>query len=111
MAVLERQGWDPDGRRGLGAEGEGKLHPVKAKENPMKAGLGMKAKDLEVKVVEKPVTLDAGKVRQKAMENKKKAERLRNAFYRSEDMERYLGVEGETNVNLDLTVFKRSKRR
>lgn len=109
LAVLESQGWDPDSRKGLGAEGEGMLHPIRARENPRRAGLGVKAKDLVVAVV-KPVKLDAGKVRKLESEGKKKAERLREAFYRNDDVERYLGVEGQTNASLDLGAFKRSRR-
>ena len=90
LAVLESQGWDPDSRLGLGAGGEGRLYPVRAKENPTRAGLGVKF-DLKARKVEKPVKLDAGKVRSMEREGKKKAEKLRNAFYRSEDVERYLG--------------------
>ena len=111
LAVLERQGWDPDSRKGLGSGGEGILHPVKAKENPAKAGLGMKLADLKSNPVQKPVPLDAGKVRWLEQEGKKKAERLRNAFYMSEDMEKYLGKEGEVNRNLDMNDFKRARRR
>ena len=111
LTVLEGQGWDPDGRRGLGAEGEGRLYPIKAKENPGKAGLGVILKDLKPGVVEKPLKLDAGKVRLMETEGKKKAQRLRDLFYRSDDMEKYLGGGGETNVNLDLATFKHARRR
>ena len=111
LAVLERQGWDPDSRTGLGVEGQGILHPIKAKENPEKAGLGMKVKDLKVKNIEKPVKLDAGKVRLMERDGKKRAAKLRDAFYRSDDMERYLGAEGETNVNVDMAAFKPSRPR
>lgn len=89
LAVLESQGWDPDSRRGLGAEGEGILHPIKAKENPDRAGIGVKPEIL--KVVQRPVRLDAGKVSLMEKAGKKKAERLREAFYRSEDVVKYLG--------------------
>lgn len=40
---------------------------------------------------EKVERLDAGKVRERDQEGRKKAEGLRNAFYRSEEVERYLG--------------------
>ena len=111
LAVLESQGWDPDSRTGLGIEGQGILHPIKAKENPGKAGLGMKLKDLKAKSAEKPVKLDAGKVRLMETDGKKRAAKLRSDLYRSEDMEKYLGAEGETNVNLDVDAFKRARRR
>ena len=86
---MESQGWDPDSRKGLGAQGEGILHPIKAKKNPSRAGLG--AKLGEGKVVEKPTRLDAGKVRMMEKEGKKKAQRLLEAFYCNEDIVKYLG--------------------
>ncbi|KAK3691812.1 hypothetical protein LTR37_018411 [Vermiconidia calcicola] len=109
LAVLENQGWDVDSREGLGAEGEGILYPIKAKENPQRAGLGADFTRRAVKV-EKAPKLDAGKVRMKEKEGKKKAERLRNAFYRSDDVEKYLGGGGEMNTNLDMAAFKSAKR-
>ncbi|KAK5121752.1 hypothetical protein LTR85_004627 [Meristemomyces frigidus] len=107
LNVLEGQGWDPDSRLGLGAEGsEGRLYPVRAIENPQRAGLG--ARFDKVKPVEKPVRLDAGKVRLVEQKGKRKAEQLRNAFYRSEEVEKYLGQE-QANPVLDLEAFKRSR--
>jgi len=108
LAVLENHGWDPDSRLGLGAEGRGRLHPVNAKENPQRQGLGVRF-HLKARAVEKPVKLDAGKVKAMEMEGKKKAERLRNAFYRNEEVERYLGQE-QSNPKLDLKAFKQAKR-
>lgn len=108
LAVLESQGWDPDSRSGLGAEGKGRLYPVRATENPGKAGLG--ARFVTRKAVEKPVRLDAGKARLREKEGKRKAERLRNAFYRSEEVERYLG-RGEVPSSLDPKAFERAKKR
>lgn len=111
LAVLESQGWDPDSRKGLGVDGEGILHPIKAKDNPEKAGIGMSLKDLKMKQVERPAKLDAGKVRAMENDGKKKAAKLRDAFYRSDDMEKYLGAEGETNSSLDMDAFRRAKRK
>ncbi|KAK3070486.1 hypothetical protein LTR53_010385 [Teratosphaeriaceae sp. CCFEE 6253] len=108
LAILQTSGWDPDSRLGLGAVGgEGRLYPIKARENPQRTGLGAKVD--AVKVVERPVKLDAGKVRALEKEGRGKAERLRNAFYRSEEVEKYLsqGVEG---AGLDLRAFGRAKR-
>jgi hypothetical protein len=89
LAVLQDHGWDPDSRLGLGAKGEGILQPIKAVDNPNKAGVGARLAPARVK--EKPVKLDAGKVRRLAEEGKKKAERLRNSFYMSDDVQKYLG--------------------
>lgn len=90
LAVLEGQGWDPDGRKGLGRVGDGILHPLKTRGNAGKAGLGLH--HMKSEPVEKPTKLDAGKVRLLESEGKKKAARLREAFYRNEDVEKYLGV-------------------
>jgi hypothetical protein len=79
LAVLQDHGWDPDSRLGLGAKGEGILQPIKAVDNPHKAGVG--ARLAPAKVKEEPMKLDAGKVRRLEQEGKKKAERLRNSFY------------------------------
>ncbi|KAK5136621.1 hypothetical protein LTR08_002635 [Meristemomyces frigidus] len=109
LNVLENQGWDPDTRLGLGATGsEGRLYPVRAIKNPDKAGLGARL-NWKVKVKEKPVKLDAGKARLVEMDGKKEAERLRNAFYRSEEVEKYLGDE-QVHAELDLKAFERSRR-
>ena len=89
LAVLQGHGWDPDSRLGLGAKGEGILRPIKAVDNPEKAGVG--ARLAPAKAKEKPVKLDAGKLRRLEQEGKKKAERLRNSFYMSNDVQKYLG--------------------
>ena len=53
------------------------------------SGVGAKLVPLPEK--EKPVKLDAGKVRLMEQEGKKKAEKLRNSFYMSDDVQKYLG--------------------
>ncbi|KAH9820867.1 glycine rich nucleic binding domain [Teratosphaeria destructans] len=109
FAVLESQGWDPDSRLGLGAKGsEGRLQPVRATEKVDRAGVGAKL-DGSVKVQERVAGLDAGKVQVLEGEKKRKAETLRNAFYRSEEVERYLGQD-QVNPGLDMAAFKRAKR-
>lgn len=111
LQVLSSQGWDPDGRRGLGVSGEGILHPIKARENPEKAGLGLTPEDLAKKrVKEKPVKLDAGKVRAMESERRKKGEKLRDAFYRSEDVEKYLGDGSAQSVGVDIKAFKQARK-
>ena len=108
LNVLSSQGWDPDTRLGLGAKGsEGRLYPVRAVENPNKSGLG--ARFDKVKVEAKAVKLDAGKARLSELEGKKRAEKLRDAFYRSDEVEKYLG-EGQMHAELDLRAFARSRR-
>jgi hypothetical protein len=89
LAVLQDHGWDPDSRLGLGAKGEGILQPIKAVDNPHKAGVGARLAAARVK--EKPVKLGAGRMRLLEQEGKKKAERLRNSFYMSDDVQKHLG--------------------
>ncbi|PBP21873.1 G-patch domain protein [Diplocarpon rosae] len=92
LSYLSAYGWDPDSRLGLGASGQGIQFPIKAKVKDDKIGLGVvlpKVKDRKNR--EKIVKLDAGKVRKMYEKDKKKAERLREMFYRNDDVERYLG--------------------
>lgn len=98
--ILQSYGWDPDARLGLGASNEGILHPVKAKEKRDTVGLGHgvqyeeEARIKPRKVIPKPKEikkLDAGKVRALDVEQKRKDKRLRDMFYASDDVERYLG--------------------
>lgn len=110
LAVLRSQGWDPDSRKGLGAQGEGMLHPLKAVENPHRAGLGLKPAPEKVK--EKPVRLDAAKVRQIEAERKKKADSLRKSFYQDDDKLKYLGEAetlGNNHAHLDMSAFAKSQ--
>lgn len=93
LAYLSSYGWDPDSRLGLGANGQGIQHPIKTKEKNDKLGLGVvvpKDKDLLKMMKKKDVKLDAGKIRKLAQKDKQRTERLRDEFYRSEDVERYL---------------------
>ncbi|KAK1989308.1 G-patch domain-containing protein [Colletotrichum cereale] len=94
LNYLSSHGWDPDSRKGLGTVGQGIQYPLKTKPKEDKCGLGLDIpKDLKSRVEkkQKPQTLDAKKCRKKADEDKKKAERLRQMFYGSEAMDRYLG--------------------
>ena len=110
--MLESQGWDPDSRVGLGADGNtGRLYPIRAREKKDRVGLGGTV-DIESAVAKakgKVEKLDAGKVRERDQEGRKKAEGLRNAFYRSEEVERYLG-QSQGHEGLDLGAFRRAKR-
>lgn len=92
LAYLSSYGWDPDARLGLGASGQGIQFPIKAKAKDDKLGLGLVLpKESERRRKEKPVKLDAGKVRKMQEKDKKKAEKLREMFYRNDDLDRYLG--------------------
>ncbi|KAK2627819.1 hypothetical protein QTJ16_002465 [Diplocarpon rosae] len=92
FSYLSAYGWDPDSRLGLGASGQGIQFPIKAKVKDDKMGLGVVLpKNKDRKNREKMVKLDVGKVRKMHEKDKKKAERLREMFYRNDDVERYLG--------------------
>ncbi|KAF2461103.1 hypothetical protein BDY21DRAFT_334335 [Lineolata rhizophorae] len=96
LAVLRAQGWDPDARAGLGVGGEGILHPIKVVEKNDTVGLGVdmkKEKDGAAAVAaakKKPKKLDAGQVRAKEKEDRVRMEKLRRAFYQSDDVTKYL---------------------
>ncbi|KAL9948457.1 hypothetical protein D7B24_007189 [Verticillium nonalfalfae] len=95
LTYLSSHGWDPDARKGLGSEGQGIQYPLKTKPKDDKLGLGLAVpKDFKGRVEKKkkPVTLDAKKSRQKAEADRKKGEKLREMFYGSEDVQRYLGT-------------------
>lgn len=97
LSYLEAYGWDPDGRTGLGASGEGILYPIKANEKRDTVGLGVKtkpAKNAESLVKKKPDKFDAGRVRKMEDEGKKKREKLQQMFYQNDDVLRYLGELG-----------------
>lgn len=92
LAYLSAYGWDPDARRGLGAEGQGIQFPIKTKSKDDKLGIGVvPPKPGEIRKNERPQMLDAGKVRKLQERDRRKGEKLRDMFYRSEDVERYLG--------------------
>lgn len=92
LSVLQSQGWNPDSRKGLGAIEQGIQFPVKAKEKRDNLGIGVKVpKNLAAYKKEKPQSLDAGKVRKMAAEDKKRRERLQRQFYGNGELEKYLG--------------------
>lgn len=94
MKYLSSYGWDPDSRLGLGAKGEGIRVPVKAEVKNDTVGLGVEraiSKGLPVsKEVER---LDAKAMKRREIQSNKKAARLRQMFYGSDDVEKYLGSE------------------
>lgn len=105
LSILEAYGWNPDQRLGLGAAGEGILHPIKAKEKRDKIGLGvgneaeadaasarLKNQKTRAKVEKEVPKLDAGKIKKMEKEQRRKDQRLREMFYASEDMDKYLGT-------------------
>lgn len=93
LTYLSSHGWDPDSRQGLGSSGQGMQYPLKAKAKEDKYGLGLEVpKNLKGKVVEKKAKpLDAKKSKEKAEADRKKGEKLRELFYGSDDLQKYLG--------------------
>ena len=94
LRYLQSQGWDPDSRLGLGAQSQGIQFPIKAKPKDDKMGLGLVfPREKGAGIVKKDVKekLDAGKVRKLEERDRRKREKLQELFYRSEDLDRYLG--------------------
>lgn len=97
--MLQSYGWDPDQRIGLGASGEGILHPIKPKEKRDTVGLGVgredetqgKKQSRQKEPPKRVEKLGAGKIRKMEVEGQKRDEKLREMFYASEDVEKYLG--------------------
>jgi hypothetical protein len=100
LSIMQSYGWNPDERLGLGAQREGILHPIKAKEKRDTVGLGVNLNNDEptLKKQRKPAEkskpverLDAGKIRKLEQNNKKRHERLQTLFYSNDEVDKYLG--------------------
>jgi hypothetical protein len=92
LAYLEARGWDPDARRGLGAElSEGILFPIKPKEKKDRAGVGAPEPVAKREVKPKVQKLNAKQARSMAARDKEARERLQRMFYADEQVEKYLG--------------------
>ncbi|KAI7972718.1 hypothetical protein EIK77_009181 [Talaromyces pinophilus] len=101
LRYLTSYGWDPDSRVGLGAEGRtGILQPIKPKPKTSTSGLGLTKEDedaiaarkgLRKQQQEQRQKLNAKQVRLAHLADKKKGEKLRELFYASDDIQRYLG--------------------
>ncbi|RAO67988.1 uncharacterized protein BHQ10_004000 [Talaromyces amestolkiae] len=101
LRYLASYGWDPDSRVGLGAEGRtGVLQPIKPKAKTSTSGLGLRKEDEEAIAARKGLRkqqqeerqkLNAKQVRLAHLADKKKGEKLRELFYASDDIQRYLG--------------------
>ncbi|KAL2267589.1 hypothetical protein VTJ83DRAFT_4866 [Remersonia thermophila] len=100
LTYLSAHGWDPDARRGLGAEEQGIQFPLKPRVREERLGLGApaparrpgeKGKDGE-EASKKGRLLDAKKVRKMAAEDRKRREELREELFGDGKLEKYLGV-------------------
>lgn len=90
LKYMSSYGWDPDERLGLGAHGGGRKAPIKAISKHDTVGLGALIPPSKAKS-KKTELLDAGKVRKKEKEDRKKTVKLQELFYQDEDVEKYLG--------------------
>ncbi|KAI4203983.1 MAG: hypothetical protein LQ346_001695 [Caloplaca aetnensis] len=95
LKYLSSYGWDPDSRQGLGATGTGIRDPIKANPKNNTLGVGAMALAPANKVTKlPPKKLDAKKVREAEVKGWKDRERLRNMFYQSDEVDKYLGSSG-----------------
>ncbi|SPN98484.1 related to G-patch domain protein [Cephalotrichum gorgonifer] len=95
LSYLASFGWDPDSRRGLGAEGQGVRDPIKAKQKDDTLGIGavIPQEFIEKAREPKPKKLTGKELKQRELEEKRKGERLRELFYQRDDVLRHLGRE------------------
>lgn len=95
FSYLESQGWDPDSRRGLGAQGEGILRPISAKEKKDKAGIGDRSRSSTpssvTRVQKGPQGLDPKALKKLEQQKDKRGKRLHEMFYTNDDVAKYLG--------------------
>ena len=98
LRYLSTYGWDPDSRLGLGVSGrEGIREPLKGRVKNDTAGLGVgldpdgDRKPPPPPPPKKVPTLNAKQARKAAAESKRKHERLRNMFFQSDEVLKYLG--------------------
>ncbi|KAL2023072.1 hypothetical protein VTK56DRAFT_3982 [Thermocarpiscus australiensis] len=94
LAYLSAYGWDPDARRGLGAEQQGIQFPVKAKVKDDNLGVGMHLPKNLPPPKKKEQPLDAKKVRKMAREEKRRGEKIRQELFGDGKLEKYLGSGG-----------------
>ncbi|KAI9375744.1 hypothetical protein BJX61DRAFT_77295 [Aspergillus egyptiacus] len=96
LRYLESYGWDPDSRVGLGAPGrEGIREPLKGKIKADTVGLGAvlpSPTSVDKRNKEKKVQkLNAKQVRKGHADARRRGEKLREMFYRDEEVLKYLG--------------------
>lgn len=98
---LSTYGWNPDSRLGLGAPGrEGIREPLKGRVKNDTAGLG-RGLDADGDRIpapppppKNPQKLNAKQVRKQSAQAKRRADAMRNVFFQSDDVLRYLGELG-----------------
>ncbi|KAI9751615.1 MAG: hypothetical protein M1815_001031 [Lichina confinis] len=96
LQYLSSYGWDPNSRLGLGPSGEGRRFPVKTKVKKDTLGVGAEVPKRDGKSTgqdrKQKETLDAKRVKEREDDERRKAERLHQLFYQSEEVNRYLGT-------------------
>ncbi|KAL1840715.1 hypothetical protein VTJ49DRAFT_210 [Mycothermus thermophilus] len=99
LTYLSAHGWDPDARRGLGAEEQGIQFPLKPRAREERLGLGAPAPARKSKEqgkngeeAKQGKLLDAKKVRKMAVEDRKRREEIREELFGDGRLEKYLGV-------------------
>lgn len=102
LRYLSVYGWDPDSRLGLGAPGrEGIREPLKGRIKNDTAGLGagLDADGDRIRTPPRPVEkkvqkLNAKQARRRAVEARRKGEKMRKMFFQSDEVLKYLGEDG-----------------
>ncbi|KAI9800322.1 MAG: hypothetical protein M1833_003436 [Piccolia ochrophora] len=91
---LSSYGWDPDSRRGLGAGGDGIRDPITAKVKANRLGVGCGG-PREGASVPAPTRkkLGAKEMQLRHERERRETARLRDAFYGTGDVEKYLGYD------------------
>ncbi|KAI5805201.1 hypothetical protein EDC01DRAFT_784269 [Geopyxis carbonaria] len=94
LRILEGQGWDPDARVGLGADGRGVRYPVKAVKREGRGGVGDDGKEVgkgkEVKGKVRVEKLGAKEARKGDIERRKVRERVAREMRGGMDVEAFL---------------------
>lgn len=107
LKILQAHGWDPDARTGLGVTGEGIRVPIKGKEKRDKMGIGAEipkprkgdkevSRAVEEARVKKKKEEERGRkgkgwVKKQVQEEKRRGDKLKDLFYASESVDKYLG--------------------
>ncbi|TGZ83752.1 hypothetical protein EX30DRAFT_90719 [Ascodesmis nigricans] len=98
LKVLEKAGWDPDARVGLGREGQGRRYPIKAVEKKDRIGVGADLEEVK-KAVEKEKKLGVKEMAKlenakRKMREKMNSELSGNIDWSLIDGGKHVGLEG-----------------
>ncbi|KYK59067.1 G-patch domain protein [Drechmeria coniospora] len=102
LRALQLQGWDPDARRGLGAEGDGLRFPIKVAAKDDQLGIGAASQapnkaDGKQDVSQARRQMSAKERKALALQERQKADRLQAEMYGSLDVESILRGNGADN--------------